>query len=114
MLHSLMFPWAPESPERRLLQNTGVLWESRHFNDEAPSGGGWRIRVGGASYRRGLPGWREGALRRHGAHGALPDPERLRDLGRSPGDAAAGVAATCKTLRGSVQGHRGRAKGPVA
>ena len=69
MLYSLMFPRVPEGAEQRPLHNTGMLWESRHFNDQARSGGGWRNRVGGGSYGHGLPGWRDGALQRHGAHG---------------------------------------------
>ena len=94
------------------MHNTGILWGSRHFNDQALSGGGWRNRVGGESYRRGLLGWRDVALQRFGARGVPLDPERLQVLGRTRDEA--GAAVTRKTLREGVQGRRGRTKGPVA
>ena len=112
MLYALMFLRVPEGPEQRPLHNTGILWGSRHFNDQALSGGGWRNRVGGESYRRCLLGWRDVAPQRFGARGVPLDPERLQVLGRTRDEA--GAAVTRKTLREGVQGRRGRAKGPVA
>ena len=37
MLYALMFLRVPEGPEQRPLHNTGILWGSRHFNDQALS-----------------------------------------------------------------------------
>ena len=112
-LYSLMFWQVPEDPEKRTFHNTGIRWKSRHFNDLALPRVGWRNRAVGGCCRRDLPGWRDGAFQRHGMQGVLQDPERLQVLGRTPGYEA-GAAATWKTLRESVRGRRGRAKGPVA